>query len=50
MEFHFTYLFYSVSLALAFGIYFFVLNNKKRRSPDNIQKMIKDLENKIIKA
>tara|TARA_B100000131_G_scaffold226030_1_gene217604 strand:- start:684 stop:842 length:159 start_codon:yes stop_codon:yes gene_type:complete len=48
MQIHFSYLLYSLFLIIPLAIYFYISIKKKQKSPDDIQKMIKELENKII--
>ena len=51
MHFNSDYIFIPVSMSFCFGIiYFFLANKKRKSSADNIQRMIKELENKIINA
>ena len=51
MESNLNYFLYSAILSISFiSFSFYLTARKKKRSPHNIQKMIKDLENKIINA
>ena len=51
MQLHLNYFLYSAILSISFvTLSFYLTARKKKRSPHNIQKMIKDLENKIINA